>query len=249
MKSGSDEDREKVFQLINSKEDIPRVAQLISQGRMPVGMENAGPQDESSQVPEDTGFTPFGGAENPAGRYLESLDSASPGASPLTSDAQTQLLLQRLRDTCCFHPPEPSKVPLDLPSLHEIQIALACWYTCNGVVFYTFERSEVEALVTTVHENEQSHLLGAHAAALCAVGAVGAQYSRGQISRARGMRFYQCAKLLMDNCVMESPFHTLKTAVLLAIYNALEKSIVTFTYLVLSRAGNFYHLGIDADKN
>ncbi|KAI9704048.1 MAG: hypothetical protein M1820_005670 [Bogoriella megaspora] len=221
LKNCPRDERERIFEQVHSKEDITHVAALALSA-IHTSHQHENTMTDNRQGPETMA------ADN---KSPVSQNSSSNTTSPLLSEAQTRILEGQLGGSRIGRESYPSKFHLGIPNLDELRLALDAWSTCNGQVFYTFAQEEVDILVDAVRQNADQDALGAHLAVLCAISALGAQYSLDAFSSIQTTRFYNCAKLLLDNCMAQNPFHAMKAATILAMYNVFERATVTFVYL------------------
>ncbi|EOD50743.1 hypothetical protein GTA08_BOTSDO00263 [Neofusicoccum parvum] len=113
----------------------------------------------------------------------------------------------------------------------EIRDAFHYFLKCTGVLFHVFTKEQGNAALDDVLHSEDSAIPKVSMCEVCAIAAVGAQYSQGRIPVQTGEHFYNIAKYFLDDVVEFDPLRGMKICALFGMYNIVVKGSVALAFI------------------
>jgi hypothetical protein len=104
------------------------------------------------------------------------------------------------------------------------------YFGCTGTMFYIFSPTEADSLFESVYVSTQP-ITKASLGALCAIAAVGAQYSTDDIDEQLRQSFYESAKFYVDECIEHDEVLGMQVLCLLTIYCIMDKRLTAWTWV------------------
>ncbi|KAL1635113.1 hypothetical protein SLS56_001865 [Neofusicoccum ribis] len=114
----------------------------------------------------------------------------------------------------------------------EIRDAFHYFLKCTGVLFHVFTKEQGNAALDDVLRSEDSAIPKVSMCEVCAIAAVGVQYSQGRIPVQTGEHFYNIAKYFLDDVVEFDPLRGMKICALFGMYNIVVKGSVALAFIV-----------------
>ncbi|KAL1639741.1 hypothetical protein SLS58_007639 [Diplodia intermedia] len=187
-----------------------------------------------------------------AARILERIKSSPDPSHVLDQPAGLDLLdstpTSEPQDPT-FQPPPPSSSGTSVDTLHPsnqhrllssvfallrspaTREAFRVFHQCTGLLFLVFTKAQGGAALQEVQDNDDAAISKASICEVCAMAALGAQYSQGRISSENGHYFYNVARQYLDDAIAADPLRAMKACALLAMYNILKKASVSLVYV------------------
>lgn len=167
----------------------------------------------------------------PNGKRPRSPDSPSVGSKRVNS-SQTPSAME-------MHPWDPQSALTTTQDCSAFSIikSPACrdafhyFIKCTGTLFHIFTADQGNAALDDVLRCEDGAFPKISLCEVCAIAAVGAQYSRGKISASAGENFYNLAKHFLDDVIECDPLRGMKVCTLLAMYNIVIKGTVALAFI------------------
>ncbi|KAH7116667.1 hypothetical protein B0J13DRAFT_571537 [Dactylonectria estremocensis] len=124
-------------------------------------------------------------------------------------------------------------ISLVLPSASITQAAVGSFFRSSGKLFHVFSREQVSGYYDHVFGSDGCSIPNKKTAICClaAVAAVGVQYSAEDFEVGMDGAFYDVARHFLENVIEEQPLDAIKGCALLAMYNIMNKAMVSLAYI------------------
>lgn len=206
-------------------ESTPEVTDLLNslQDRPPLYHQDSDPA--SSSVPSHPSLS------TETTRTL----SVSP-ASTLDSTDQPSLCspISSAERDICSNEPDPSPftdLQVQIPSREILERCIATFYAESGQMFHVLSRDQVESQFQTMYGQADHRSRRLAACELCALAAIGSQYTEDLVSTQIVQALYSVAKHLLDDLIDDDGVRAAKTCALLGMYNVMNKEKVAMTFI------------------
>ncbi|KAL1621515.1 hypothetical protein SLS54_005536 [Diplodia seriata] len=191
------------------------------------------PPDEAARILERIKSSPDPShvLDQPAG--LDLLDS-TPTSAPQDPTLQPPPPSPSSTSVDTLHPSNQHRLLssvfalLRSPATRE---AFRLFLQCTGLLFHVFTKAQGGAALQEVQDNDDAAISKASICEVCAMAALGSQYSQGRISSETGHYFYNVARQYLDDAIAADPLRAMKACALLAMYNILKKASVSLVYV------------------
>lgn len=116
-----------------------------------------------------------------------------------------------------------SSIYIDLPPEEITRHAVSSYFSCGSTLFYVMPQEAWEPLIRRIYDHAADATKGV-VCQLCALAAVGSQYSTDQIPDFAKEKYFRLASLLLQEAVEEDTLISMRVCVCLAVYLVLVKS-------------------------
>jgi hypothetical protein len=122
-------------------------------------------------------------------------------------------------------------ISFPVPDAALTEQSLDGFFGSSGKLFHVFSREQVDLCFHQVYNGAPANDPASARCCLFAVAAVGAQYMGGILGTTAEMTFYNIAKLYFEDIVEAHPYEAIKVCTLLAMFNIMNKAMVSLAYV------------------
>lgn len=165
-----------------------------------------------------------------------SLDINIAGRSSFTMPSKNATLIKPQDQALGSDPESPNCHPASplifstMPPEHVVKIALEAYNNSVGSLFHIYTPDQVSNLFDAVYNSSSIAPDRSTVCQLCAVAALGAFYSQDRVTLDDAERFYNVAKLFLDDLIESRSIQAIKVCALLGCVNIQTKSSVTLVF-------------------
>ncbi|KAK6002629.1 hypothetical protein QM012_001379 [Aureobasidium pullulans] len=130
------------------------------------------------------------------------------------------------------HSPPFADFERPVPSIDVLRKCISTFYNESGKLFHVFSPSHVETqfqILAAAQDDKQARRLAT--CELCAVGALGSQYTKETLAEGTQQSMYSAAKHLLEDAVTVDTGRAAKICVLLCLFNIMNKQKVAMTFV------------------
>lgn len=225
LSSRSESDAQEILRRIRSNTDVTSVLNFLRDVEQSIQPSTppAGKYHNGILSPNASSFDPVTGGD---GVHSQSQLSPSGSSAQITKTGLSSTSVQ-----CrTYHSNEPTTKYV-VPSASMSEKAISAFFTCSGKLFHVFTREQSVQVFNAVYQNGTEKASNASMCKMCAIAAVGSQYSHDEFLPELRDTFYDNAKSFLEDCIDVEPLQAVKVCVLLAMYNIMDKSTVALSYI------------------